>query len=153
MDLVALLAELASSYDDSYQDKSIIFRTELAQAKIFGSAELIAQLMDKLIENAIEFSDGKDTPIIISANPTTVGYQVSVENTGPTLPAEMQNQIFNSMVSMRAKREKENAHLGIGLYIVRLISEYHGGKVIAENLPDQTGVKITVSFGGLVNVS
>ena len=121
LDLVKFIRELALSYDDSYAEKKIIFQTKLAHAKIVGSKELIAQMMDKLIENAIEFSREFDRPIAIRVENGVNGVEVKVENAGPTLPEAMQNQIFNSMVSMRNKDENSEVHLGLGLYIVRLI--------------------------------
>jgi len=57
----------------------------------------------------------------------------------------MKNHLFDSMVSMREKRGKQ-PHLGLGLYIVRLIVEYHHGTVRADNKKDNKGVVFTVNF-------
>jgi two-component system, OmpR family, sensor histidine kinase ChvG len=151
LDLISLLRELAESYDDTYATSTIEFETKLHDAKILGSAELISQLMDKLIENAVQFSDESGRPITIEATATKDGFNVSVVNAGQALPEEMQNQIFNSMVSLRAKGENSAVHLGLGLYIVRLIAEYHGGTVSASNLSDRSGVNMTVGFRGQRN--
>ena len=146
LDLADFLRDLTASYDDSYAERVILYRSELPEAMVIGSKELIAQMMDKLIENAVEFSRGIDKPIVINLENDSAGYQVNVENAGPTLPQEMQTQIFNSMISMRNKQDNDGAHLGLGLYIVRLIAEFHGGKVVAKNLPDKSGVTIGVGF-------
>jgi two-component system sensor histidine kinase ChvG len=70
---------------------------------------------------------------------------IQVLNQGPTLPDKMKNNLFDSMVSMREKRGKQ-PHLGLGLYIVRLIVEYHQGTVKADNIKDDSGVVFTVTF-------
>jgi signal transduction histidine kinase len=49
------------------------------------------------------------------------------------------------MVSMRREASKD-PHLGLGLYIVRLITEFHGGKASAANREDGSGVVIKLLF-------
>jgi two-component system sensor histidine kinase ChvG len=49
------------------------------------------------------------------------------------------------MVSVRQNSD-ETVHLGLGLHVVRLISDYHKGKVYAENMNDPNGVKVTMTL-------
>ena len=70
-------------------------------------------------------------------------FTVTVSNSGPLLPAEMAGRLFESMVSFRGAEGKE-PHLGLGLYIVRLIAEFHGGHARAANREDGSGVVIRV---------
>ena len=70
--------------------------------------------------------------------------RLSVENEGPALPAAMHGRLFDSMVSVRGKQVGDEPHLGLGLYIVRLIAEFHGGIVRADNRADGRGVVIAV---------
>ena len=53
-------------------------------------------------------------------------------------------RVFDSMVSMRPG--KDNKHLGLGLYVARLIAEGHGGKIDAENI--EGGVNVFVTLPG-----
>ena len=51
------------------------------------------------------------------------------------------------MVSLRAPDESgDRAHLGLGLYIVRIVAAYHGGTVRAANLPGTGGVRFEVDL-------
>ena len=68
--------------------------------------------------------------------------EISLRNQGPLLPAAMQRQLFDSMVSVREKSAR--VHLGLGLHIVRLIVDFHGGTARAENLPDGSGVEFRI---------
>ncbi len=43
-------------------------------------------------------------------------------------------------------KDAREAHLGLGLYVVRLIAEFHGGTVKAENRQDRSGVVVTVTL-------
>jgi signal transduction histidine kinase len=55
----------------------------------------------------------------------------------------MAGRLFESMVSFRG-REGREPHLGLGLYIVRLIAEFHGGHARAANREDGSGVVVRV---------
>ena len=111
---------------------------------ISGVPDLIAQLLDKLVSNAMDFAK-KDTPIVIRVIRSDAHISLQVANEGPTLPDKMKNNLFDSMVSMREQRGKQ-PHLGLGLYIVRLIVEYHQGTVRADNKKDGSGVTFTITF-------
>ena len=145
LELVSLAQELTQSYAQVYPQHKITFRCSLPTATVNGSADLVAQMLDKLVTNAVEFSGDEDREITLELIRNDMQFELSVTNTGSSLPEEMQDSIFNSMISMRNHSNSKGAHLGLGLYIVRLIAEFHQGRVTAENLRDNSGVKFTVS--------
>ena len=70
-----------------------------------------------------------------------------MRNQGPALPAAMADSLFESMVSMRADEPgaaDSRGHLGLGLYLVRLIAEFHGGTATARNVGGGVEVGFTV---------
>jgi len=50
------------------------------------------------------------------------------------------------MVSVRPAGDAGAPHLGLGLYIVRVIAQFHGGRVRADNRSDAPGVVVTVTL-------
>jgi signal transduction histidine kinase len=98
---------------------------------VLGAADLLAQMLDKLVENAVDFA-ASGTAIRISL---AGDGRLRVENQGPPLPDAIRESLFESMVSLRGERAGGTPHLGLGLYIARLIAEFHGGTLRAENLP------------------
>jgi dedicated sortase system histidine kinase len=114
------------------------------ESMIKGAPDLIAQMLDKLVSNAISFTK-EGASIIVALQQQEDHVFLKVSNQGPLLPAEMQNALFDSMVSIRQKKGSE-PHLGLGLYIVRLIAEFHNGQVSATNRADNQGVEFTVKF-------
>ncbi|MGH8739869.1 MAG: ATP-binding protein [Burkholderiales bacterium] len=104
-----------------------------------GAPDLYAQMLDKLAANAADFSDGEE-PIRVRLDEHGA---LTVSNSGPLLPADMAGRLFESMVSGRSGSGGE-PHLGLGLYIVRLIAEFHGGQARAANREDGSGVVVRV---------
>ena len=74
--------------------------------------------------------------------------RIVVSNRGPHLPESMQGQLFDSLVSVRGAGARAGApHLGLGLYVVRLVAELHQGKVSAHN--DEDGVTFEMELRGM----
>jgi signal transduction histidine kinase len=90
-------------------------------------------MLDKLVDNAVGFSATDDT-INVGLSKENGNLLLTVMNPGPPLPLRMRAQLFDSMVSMRGG--ENSRHLGLGLYIARLIAEGHGGSIAADNVPD-----------------
>jgi len=109
--------------------------------------DMIVQMMDKLVNNAVDFSS-QGKPVEIKLSITGNVWMIHVINYGSTLPEQMSGQIFNSMVSVRNKKDGREPHLGLGLYLVRLIAEFHGGQVSARNLVNEPGVEFVIEFNG-----
>ncbi|MEY4640392.1 MAG: hypothetical protein RLZZ227_386, partial [Pseudomonadota bacterium] len=110
---------------------------------IMGTPEYIAQLMDKVVANAVDFSEpGK--PVLVTCREDTGEAVITVSNNGPYLKDNMKDRIFDSMVSVRPEHMKKVPHLGMGLHIARMIAEYHGGYIYAENLIGEQGVIVVV---------
>jgi two-component system, OmpR family, sensor histidine kinase ChvG len=107
-----------------------------------GSPEHIAQLLDKVIANAVEFSEDNKVQINLSRHKNN--YHLCISNTGMLLPENMQDKLFESMVSLRPQTKQTQPHLGLGLFIARLITEYHHGSIKANNNYQPKGVTIEI---------
>jgi len=140
------LVKLASSYVEGYQQSNPKQRFELeirnSPIHIRGTPDLIAQMLDKLADNALDFARD-DSPILVRLDKVNGHAELSVLNEGSELPDTMTDRLFDPMVSVGKKNAKQS-RLGLGLYVVRLIAEYHDGSVLAHNRADTTGAEFTV---------
>ncbi len=139
-DLRAALESATAAYRDVYANRRFEFDADTDEAVVTGAPELLIQMLDKLVDNAVDFSEDGDT-IRIGLTSQPGSLRMTVTNPGPPLPERMRSQLFDSMVSVRAG--KDSRHLGLGLYIAKLIAEGHGGTIAADNADD--GVVFTVS--------
>jgi signal transduction histidine kinase len=134
----ALLATVAA-YRDVYPERRFEFDCKAAATTVRGSLELLIQMLDKLVDNAADFSSTGDV-IGICLDSDAAELTLSVHNPGPPLPEHMRSQLFDSMVSVRTG--DSDRHLGLGLYVAKLIAEGHGGRITAGNADD--GVRFSV---------
>jgi dedicated sortase system histidine kinase len=145
VDLRELLARCVEGYRLAYPRTVFKLSVPDNPVLLMLAADLIVQLLDKLVDNAVDFSvPGR--PVEIDMRPIAGCWRLSMRNYGPPLPAAMEDQIFNSMVSIRDRKERDRPHLGLGLYIVRLIAEYHGATVRARTDSDAGSVAFVLEF-------
>lgn len=141
-DLAGVLRGCVKGYELAWQDRQFSLSIEAEPVKVNGIPDLIAQMLDKLVSNAVEFSPPDSTiRIRLTAEDEAV---VRVINDGPSLPAGMEERLFDSMVSVRDGVKSTGSHLGLGLYIARIVAEFHGGDIGAGNREDAQGVIVTV---------
>ena len=143
MDLAAVVRGCVEGYQMAYPQAVFEMDISTRPILIHGVPEHIAQLMDKLVANAVEFSFAGE-PIRVSCHFMRDHAIIKVLNHGPYLPEEMKDRLFDSMISVRPQEKQKQPHLGMGLHIARLIADFHGGQIRAENLADTQGVAITV---------
>ena len=138
-DLRDVLSSTVDAYRDVYPDRRFEFDSASDLATVHGSPELLIQMLDKLVDNAVDFSSEGDV-IGIGLDADGAELTLSVHNPGPPLPERMRSQLFDSMVSVRT--DGSDKHLGLGLYVAKLIAEGHGGRIAAENADG--GVRFSV---------
>ena len=142
-----VLAGCVDGYRLAYPQSTFALALPDGDAPLQGAPELFAQMLDKLVANAVEFATGGTIDIRLARDDSEA--RLVVSNEGPTLPAEIADRLFDSMVSMRSERAAKDSrepHLGLGLYIVRLVAEFHGGAARATNRADGSGVEVMVSL-------
>ena len=146
-DLAAVAAGCIEGYRAAYPARPFEYAPPAGPVWIEGVPDAFAQLLDKLVENANDFAP-PGMPVRISLSAQGRRATLAVENDGPALPEATLARLFDSMVSLRepemSGQAGKHAHLGLGLYIVRLVAEFHGGRARAVNLAGARGVRFEV---------
>ena len=96
-----------------------------------------------LVDNAMKY--GGESPITVRLRAAGSEVQLSVIDRGPGVPEEEQRKIFERFYRARAVRRKNVRGSGIGLALVRHITEAHGGRVTVQSTPGQ-GATFTVAL-------
>jgi two-component system sensor histidine kinase ChvG len=143
-DLRGLLASAVAAYRDGFPQVRYALETPADPCFARGAPELIVQLLDKLIENAVDFCPADGT-ITVRLERALGNYALQVQNDGPPIPQALLGRLFESLFEQRQGRD-DKPHFGLGLYIVRLIAEFHGGTAVAANRTDGEGAVFTVTL-------
>jgi signal transduction histidine kinase len=144
-DLVKLVEGCVEGYRSAHPERRFEFAHPNVRIELVGVPDAIAQALDKLVENALDLG--------LPAQPIQVGLALdgrrvvlSVTNQGPFLPQGAEASLFESLVTHRPATGRREEHLGLGLYIVRLVAEAHGGRARAENLIGKSGARFEVEL-------
>ena len=141
IDLNELLASYVANCGASHNKVSFEYSGSNNPAIVLVSDFRIEQMLDKLVDNAVDFHRS-DTPIRVHLECFGDIVQIAVANRGPALPEAKLQSIFDSMVSHRGPDNR--LHFGLGLHVVRIIAEHHGGTAMAVNLEDRSGVALLI---------
>ena len=149
-DLRAVVAGCVEGYRIAYAPKRFDLVAAEGAVPLTGVPDLIAQMLDKLAANAVDFSRGEH-PIEVELRTSVHEAVIAVRNVGPPLAGEIKERLFQSMASVRPQAGGDEPHLGLGLYIVQLIAEFHHGKASVRDRPDAEGVEVLVQLPRLVS--
>ncbi len=133
-------------YKQVYPDVNITARVKFLPTRpkhidVIAADELLQQAFDKLVNNAVGFATDNTITLLLESfeDNGKLWARLAVANNGPAIAIERQKQLFDPMFSERDSDDGE-LHLGLGLYIVRIIAEAHQGTVSVTN--SSSGVRV-----------
>lgn len=140
IDLAVLLHEVAQLHREMTPSARIVERFEPAHLPMTGDAKLLFQVFSNLLSNAIKYSPyGAD--IEIAAHRSAQEVAVAVTDRGMGIPTESLPHLFERY--FRGSNVSGIVGTGIGLYLVKVVVEQHGGRVEVQSRENQ-GSRFTV---------
>ena len=112
--------------DEKWDKKYIELSADFSEYTITGNEEMLKQVWINLLDNAVKFTpDFGSVRVDLAVSDRHL--TVSIANTGSTIPPEKLTKIWNKFY--QADESHASAGNGIGLAIVKKVTELHGGKV------------------------
>ena len=130
LDIINLI-EWNISCIDKYakqKDISLIFDTNVEECFMAIDPEAIDRMIVNLISNAIKFSQNESS-IYINTWKSKNSIDISVRDEGIGIPKDEQKNIFNRFVQSTKNKRNEYCGSGIGLDLVRYLTEAHNGTI------------------------
>ena len=127
--------------DEKWDKKHIELSADFDEYTITGNEEMLKQVWINLLDNTVKFTpDFGSVRVDLEAKDNWL--TVCVANTGSTIPPEKLGKIWNKFY--QADESHASAGNGIGLAIVKKVTELHGGKVGVTSENELTSFTVTL---------
>ena len=148
IDLIPIIKSVVDDYNNIYQAKrgiNISFLNDGSKSYVINGIEnRIEQIIANLLDNAISFSDdNKNIDIKISKN-LEKQIVINILDEGPGFKERDTSKIFQRFYSNRP--DKFGQHSGLGLNIVKNLTDLHNASINALNRTDKTGANLEIIF-------
>jgi two-component system sensor histidine kinase KdpD len=125
------------------KDKSVTMDVDVSTVgAVLGDEIKLTWALSNLLANALRYTPPGGR-IVIRAEEEEGGVAVSVTDTGPGIPLEQQDRVFERFV--QSAKGGDIGGAGLGLAIVRDIVQAHGGRILLNSTPGQ-GTRFTLQL-------
>lgn len=137
LNLKPLCQEIISQFAGQIQEQSQQLEDDIPQdlPPVYADEELIRQLLVNVLENATKYTPQGGKISLSILHRTSQKIQISICDTGPGIPMEKQERIFEG--HFRLKRDEKKEGYGLGLAMCRKIVQAHYGQIWVDSSPGQ----------------
>lgn len=137
VNIFALIQKVIQIFSAQLEEKKISLRLDLAEelSSVFLDPKRIEQVFVNLIGNGIRYTPIAGT-IEITGRKNEGTMIISIRDTGPGIPEEYLQNIFDRFYRADKGRARTEGGTGLGLSIAKGYVEAHGGSIKAENHPE-----------------
>jgi signal transduction histidine kinase len=129
VDVARIVESAAGGFERMADGEGVRLTTTLEPATVDGDAALLERLAANLIENAVRYNRPGGF-VDVSTREGAASAELRVENSGPPVDREAAARLAEPFE--RLQREADARGAGLGLSIVRAVSEAHGGSLLIE---------------------
>ena len=149
--LSRMLEQIVSESEVLLEEKGVRWRADIQpDVYLSGDADKLQRVFDNLIRNAVSYcypntelvlrmreldsGNAGGAGILTRGKPAGTGsVQISLRNSGPTIPKEKLRMLFEQFYRLDESRGTDSGGAGLGLAIAKEIVELHGGTILAES--------------------
>lgn len=146
LDMMPIVAERAQHYKKLAHAKAILltFKHDRENYYILADADLMNQVIDNLISNAVKYSPPR-TCINIRLRHDSDKIRCEIQDEGPGLSADDQTRLFGKFARLNSRPTGHEHSTGLGLFIVKKLVTAMGGDVWCESELDK-GAMFIIEF-------
>jgi signal transduction histidine kinase len=119
--------------DDTVQQRRVPVDTgKVSAGRVHGRRDQLQRVVRNLLDNAARHAS---TTVAVGLQTDDDTVQLTVDDDGPGIPAEDRDLVFERFTRLDDGRARDAGGLGLGLSMVKAITEHHGGTVVIEEAP------------------
>jgi CheY-like chemotaxis protein len=145
IDLREVVERTADDFRLMFEDRRVRFRTVLGDTKLWAHADptRVTQILGNLLTNARKFTRPGDE-VTLSALAKNGILELRVKDTGAGIDPAILPHVFDAFVQGSRTLARSDGGLGLGLSLVKGVTELHGGNVAVESAGEGMGAEFTV---------
>jgi hypothetical protein len=138
--MIDIMNSVLDKFRLAFSEKDIYIAIDCKKDEIiYADRRRLTQVIDNLVSNALAYTPMHEK---VNIQLTEIGF--SIENTGIFIPEDKLVHLWDMFYRIDEQRDREDHHMGLGLYLVKRILEMHGMKYKVEN--SEYGVKFEVYY-------
>ena len=146
VDLSEIARDVAELYEPVADENGLGFETKIAdKIAVRGDRHLLSQAIANLLDNALKYTpQGK---VALSVEMRAGKAHIEVADTGPGVPPDRRNAVFDRFVRLEGSRSTPGN--GLGLSLVRAVAKLHGGTIwLEDSAPgiENPGLKVVIEL-------
>lgn len=143
LDFTELVRDLIDLYEPVAEEKGLVLSTTPPSAKLEmrGNRHLLSRAMANLVENAIKYTPAPGR-ITLGVEMIAGALQCTIADTGPGVPPEARDRVFDRFFRLEASRTTPGN--GLGLSLARAVIQLHGGTIRLED--NQPGLRAVITL-------
>jgi len=132
IDFAVLVQQTAETFTERFAARGISLQLDVpASLVVSGDPQRLRQLLHNLLENNVRYVESGGW-VKIRLVPLSNGAALDIEDSGPGVPKEQLERLFERFYRVETGRSRVAGGSGLGLSICRNIVEAHGGSIRAE---------------------
>lgn len=136
IDLCEIARSVAELYEPVADDKKLVLHANLEPGlRVHGDRHLLSQAIANLLDNALKYTPAGIITLTVRKDAEMA--RIEVTDTGPGVPADQRESVFDRFVRLEGSRSTSGN--GLGLSLVRAVARLHGGTVRLED--NQPGIE------------
>jgi two-component system clock-associated histidine kinase SasA len=138
LDLASVAAEAILELEKLWLGRDVAIHTDIPSdlPKVYADQRRMRQVLLNLLENALKYTQDGGRIALTMLHRTSQWLQISICDSGPGIPEEEQQRIFQDRVRL-PQTSGGTSGFGVGLSVCRRIVEVHGGKIWVVSEPGE----------------
>jgi two-component system sensor histidine kinase/response regulator len=132
VDMAALAMEIMDALDLRARTAGVTLERAIEVSIVRADPDLLRRTIENLLDNAIRHAP-ENTAVRLTTITRDGGVELRVADTGPGIPAEMREKIFERFVQLEGSEHATRTGRGLGLAFCKLAVEAHGGRIWVED--------------------